>query len=258
MCKHQSRYLPTLGAQCKRKGKKMPISRGILVFPRKWFDFILYEPLPEGLTSNQHDPGSWLLFHGARGLSGHFHCLLPTRKPGHQHLQKKLAQAWCPSTCVYHQENRPLDSLALVGAGIHESHRIATNQHAVLGSPVGMPVLTKAIPPGLSTKEAAKMSNSQSFIARALIEIFTSYNLRVQLLISTHFGANYDPLWSPKEPVHTFPAFSFLLTSTRKASHRYLPIRSWYTFLEPQFLQLAVQGLALKLPCSDSQQALHS
>lgn len=52
MCKHQSMYLPTLGAQCKRKGEKMPISRGILVFPRKWFDFILYKPLPEGLTSN--------------------------------------------------------------------------------------------------------------------------------------------------------------------------------------------------------------
>lgn len=84
---------------------------------------------------------------------------------------------------------------------------------------MGMPVLTKAIPPGLSTKEAAKMPNSQSFTARGLTASFTSYNLRVQLLISTHFGANYDPLWSPKEPVGTFLAFSFLLTSTRKPSH---------------------------------------
>lgn len=106
--------------------------------------------------------------------------------------------------------------------------------------PNGHANIHQSYPPGLSTKEAAKMPSSQSLTVRGLTASFTSYNLRVQLLINTHFGANYDPLWSPKEPVGTFPTFSFLLTSTRKASHWYLPIRSLYTFLAPRFLQLAV------------------
>lgn len=55
----------------------------------------------------------------------------------------------------------------------------------------------QSYPPGFqSTKEAAKMpipSLSLQGVWLHLLQVTT-----LQLLISTHFGANYDPLWSPK------------------------------------------------------------
>lgn len=91
----------------------------------------------------------------------------------------------------------------------------------------------KLSPQGSAQHKQAKMPISHSFTGRGLIAYFTSYRLRVQLLIRTQFGADCDPPWSPKESVGTFSTFSLLLTPTKKPSHWYLSIRSLYTCLAP-------------------------
>ena len=106
-----------------------------------------------------------------------------------------------------------------------------------------------AVPRGLSAE--VKMSIFQSFIGRRLTAYFTSYSLRVQLLISLHkcwLKSSSDP----EKPVGASLTFSLWLPITVKRSYQYLPGRSLLTHLAPQLLQLSPKGWAPKSPRSVS------
>lgn len=94
------------------------------------------------------------------------------------------------------------------------------------------------IPQDSAQREQAKTLVSQSSHGRDLTAFFISCCLRVQLLISLHLNAKRNLPWSPKEQVGTSPTFSLWLTPTIKPICQYLPEKSLFTYLTPEFLWL--------------------
>lgn len=109
---------------------------------------------------------------------------------------------------------------------------------------------TQAIPAGLSTEGAGKMSTfvSQFLPGRTITLYSFSYCLSFQLLINLHLGADWDSPKSLKELVSMSPTNSPSLTPTVKAHLQLLHGKSLSKHLTSQLLQLLPEGLVPNSP----------